>query len=179
MKLLLKILAYILLFIYILVVVSISIFILLENDYGISHYNDYSFIIINEKNKNIHYENGNLVIVKKVDINTIKENDEIFVYQSDKNNNVFVNIKNVSEIIKDETLPYITLKNQDGIYKEELIVGKKSKIIKTIGKIIEILSKKWVFFLFIILPCSILAIYELYYVFRYLIFDDKKGTLEL
>ena len=179
MKVVLNIIKWFFLIIYILIVVCISVFILLGNEYGTSKFKNYSFVIINEKNENIHYEKGSLVIVKKVDIKTIKENDEVFVYQSDKTNNVFVNIKNVNEVFLEDSTPYITLKNEDGIYKDELIVGKKSKTINNIGKIIEILSKKWIFFIFIIVPCSLLAIYELYYVFRYLLYDDNKGTLEL
>ena len=110
MKVVLNIFKWLFLIIYILIVIFISIFILLGNEYGTSKFKDYSFVIINDKNENIHYEKGSLVIVKKVDIKTIKENDEVFVYQSDKTNNVFVNIKNVNEVFLEDSTPYVTLK---------------------------------------------------------------------
>ena len=127
----------------------------------------------------VNITDGSLVIVKKKDINSLKTNDEIFVYQSDKEGKVFINVRNIKEVNIDDDYSYITLKNEDGVYTDDLIVGKISKKINLIGKIIEFISKKWVFFIIIILPCSLLAIYELYYLFRYLIVGENKETLEL
>ena len=79
---------------------------------------------------------------------------------------------------KNDDEPYVLLKNEYGIFRDDTIVGKGVKRIGKLGAYLEVLSRKWIFLVFIIVPCSLLAIYELYYMFRYLIFGDKK-TYEL
>ena len=177
MKDVLKVLSIVVLSFYILIVVFVSVFILIENEYGVSKIKDNYYVIINDENKTDNYEIGDLVIVKDKRIGDLKAGEEVFVYKSDSKNNVYVGINDVDEI-HNEDEAYILLKNEYGIYREDAIVGKGIKRIGKLGAYLDVLSRKWIFLVFIIVPCSLLAIYELYYMFRYLIFGDKK-TYEL
>ena len=177
MKDVFKVLSIVILSFYVLIVVFVSVFILIENEYGISKFKDNYYVIINEENITDNYKLGDLVVVKDKKISDLKEWEEVFVYKSDSKNNVYVGINYIDEIHNDDE-PYVLLKNEYGIFRDDTIVGKGVKRIGKLGAYLEVLSRKWIFLVFIIVPCSLLAIYELYYMFRYLIFGDKK-TYEL
>lgn len=172
MKNIIKIILWILLLIYVLIVLSLCIFILNQNSYGITEFNNKSFVIVNEKNKYGNYKDGDLVVVRRKDFNSLEIDDEIFIYKSDEKNYIYVHIdkiKNINKVNKD-----VTLFSDEQDYNDEFILGVSENKIEHLGGIIEFLEGKWAFFTLIILPCSFLAIYEVYYIFKYLLFGEKK-----
>ena len=176
MKKVFKIIFGILLTIYLILTIIIVTFALSRNDYGISQIKNYSFVFVNSKNKNDNYKDGELLIIKKKNFNSIKTNDEIFVYKSDKNNNVYVTSAIVDKIDFDNS--FVILKNEYGIFREDLILGKCVNKYKSIGKLFEALTKKNTYLILIIIPCALLVIFEFYQIIKYLIVENKKKIEE-
>ena len=173
-KRLLKIILWIILVLYVLLVLFISFLILEQNAYGITEINNNSYIIINDHNENDTYKKGELVIVKNLTIDDIEENDEFFYYESDENNNIFARSAIAYKTFKNTEEKYITIENKEEVIKEENIIGKRIKVFKKYGGMIEYLENRWIFFIFIILPCSFLAVYETFYIFRNFIFVNRE-----
>ena len=57
---------------------------------------------------------------------------------------------------------YITLENNGGSWGEDYIAGVSKKIYPNIGSILSFLESKWIFFIFLIVPCFFILIYEIY-----------------
>ena len=169
----LKIFFIIFIAIYVLCVLAISIFILMQNSYGTSEFKDNVYVLIDKNNETSTYEKNSLIIVKKEKITDLLENDEVFVYKTDSNKNIYPGVGTIIEVVSDTANPHILLENDESVYRDEFIIGKKIKVINNIGGIILFLESKWVFFFLIILPCSLLAVYEVYYIFKNLVFETK------
>ena len=173
MKKIFKIILIIFIVLYVVSVLAISIFILKENTYGVSEYKDNVYVLIDSKNETSKYEKGSLVVVKKKSIKSLKENEEVFVYKRDEDRSIYVKSGVIKTIVDDGTNPHIMLEDDDNTFREDLIIGKSVNVIKRLGGIIIFLESKWVFFFLIILPCSLLAVYEVYYIFKNLVFSTK------
>lgn len=158
--------------VYFALVISLSIFILNENDYGVTVYKDYSYVIITDDNVGKNTDVGMLVVVKNIGFDNYIEDDELYVYESDTQNKVVVKYGFISNINKDG-LRYVVLKDKKASYKEELILGVPVKKIYKIGGIIEFLKDKWIFLMLIIVPSSFIAIYEIVYIFKHFVFNKK------
>lgn len=164
-------LLYIIFVIYVIFVLALSTIILKQNSYGVTEYKEYLYVLINDKNETPKYIKGDLVVLKDKNVNNVKVGEEVFVYNRESNT-----IKNgiISEVVTDGITPYILLEGDSLAYKNDVILGKGIKIYHKIGNILSFLEGKWTFFYIVILPCSLLAIYELYYIFKNLIYDNKK-----
>lgn len=175
-KLFIKILLWIIAIFYFSCIILLSLFILKENKYGVTVINNKTYVIINDSNKNSTNKKGSLVIVKNMDINSLMVNDEVYVYESDKKNIVYVNT-GIVESVHDNSEglePYVRLKDNNSYYRSEAIIGIPSKKISKIGGIIEYLERKWVFLLIVILPSALIALYEIVYIFKNFVFGYKK-----
>ena len=138
-KKILKIITSVILIIYFIFVLLLSIFILMENEYGISGTKNKSFIIINEINKNNNYNSGDLVIVKNKTFDEVVVGEEVFIYKSDSKNIIYVEPSIITS--KNEDNKYITIENDNGVWDEKLIIGTKKNVISKLGKIISFLKK--------------------------------------
>lgn len=159
--------------IYFIIILLLSVFILSENKYGITEIKDYVFVLVNENNKSQINKENMLIIVKKCDFGDIKIDDEVYVYESNVNNNIFINSGNVSKIVNGDE-DYIELENKNAIYRTELIVGKPYKKIDKIGGIILFLENKWIFLTIAIFPIAILCLYEIVYIFKNYTYDENE-----
>ena len=170
----LKIVSIVFIVIYVFVVLFSSLFIIMENDYGITKCKDNYYVIINKKNENGKSKDGMLVVVKDLKIKDIKENDEVFLYKSDSNNKVYVGPSIANKVYAEEDEPYITVENELSVYREDSVLGKSVNKINGLGKIIEVLTKKWVFLVFMVIPCCVLAVYIIYTIIKYISMKNEK-----
>ena len=173
LKFFISILLKIIAFFYFLGVILLSLFILKENEYGYTQIKDTTFVIINEYNNGPTTEEGMLVVVKNIGFNKLIINDEVYVYENSKNN-IIARYGILDKINDEEVNKYIELKDVDASYKEEYIIGVPTKKITKIGEFIEFLSQKYTFMLLVLLPSSLIAVYEIYYIFKNFIIDRKK-----
>ena len=176
-KIFFKLLLLVIAFIYFSIVIVLSLFILKENDFGVTVINNKSYILVNETNKNKNTESGMLVVVESKDINKYVEDDELYVYESDKQNRVIVSSGFV-ESVENENEVYVTLKGRNASYREDIIIGVPVRKIPKLGGIIDFLKDRWIFLALIIVPSSLIVMYEIFYIFKTFVFDKRKLDIE-
>lgn len=146
-----RIISILLFSIYLLIVVSMTVYVLNINKYNISQIGNYSFLINND--------NSLLILNKKQNINV---NDEVYYYDTYSK---YINI-NKSKIIKKEIVNeneiLYTLENNNLLSKKHLIGNSNGIHIPILGKIIDILSSTLGFLVFIVLPLLFILIYFTY-----------------
>ena len=168
-----------LLTLYLLVAVFLTACLLTYNDYKISVFGDKSLIIVKNDDFEPNYKKGTLLIVKKNNNDDIKVNDNIFFYNTYKNQ-IVVSYSQVikTEKITDTQTTYTITGNYE--LSSDYVIGKAdtTKVINNVGNIMSFLESRWGFLLLIVLPISILFIYEIYIVVKEIVRpddeDDKK-----
>ena len=168
-----------LLTVYLLVAVFLTACLLTYNDYKISVFGDKSLIIVKNDDFEPNYKKGTLLIVKKNNNDDIKVNDNIFFYNTYKNQ-IVVSYSQVikTEKITDTQTTYTITGNYE--LSSDYVIGKAdtTKVINNVGNIMSFLESRWGFLLLIVLPISILFIYEIYIVVKEIVRpddeDDKK-----
>lgn len=146
-----RIISILLFSIYLLIVVSMTVYVLNINKYNISQIGNYSFLINND--------NSLLILNKKQNINV---NDEVYYYDTYSK---YINI-NKSKILKKEIVNeheiVYTLENNNLLSNNHLIGNSDGINIPILGKIIDILSSTLGFLVFIVLPILFILIYFTY-----------------
>ena len=168
-----------LLTLYLLVAVFLTACLLTYNDYKISVFGDKSLIIVKNDDFEPNYKKGTLLIVKKNNNDDIKVNDNIFFYNTYKNQ-IVVSYSQVikTEKITDTQTTYTITGNYE--LSSDYVIGKAdtTKVINNVGNIMSFLESRWGFLLLIVLPISMLFIYEIYIVVKEIVRpddeDDKK-----
>lgn len=168
-----------LLTVYLLVAVFLTACLLTYNDYKISVFGDKSLIIVKNDDFEPNYKKGTLLIVKKNNNDDIKVNDNIFFYNTYKNQ-IVVSYSQVikTEKITDTQTTYTITGNYE--LSSDYVIGKAdtTKVINNVGNIMSFLESRWGFLLLIVLPISMLFIYEIYIVVKEIVRpddeDDKK-----
>ena len=162
MKLVLKILGYTIMICYFIITIIISVFVLKENEYGISKFNGKYFLTINFDNENDKYNKGDLVIVKDKELDNFKEGEEVFLYNSGIKNKVDIKVCTVKEVSIDSNPKYITVNEDNGYYRSDSIIGESIKKISYLGGIVDFLKDKIIFLVLLVIPAFILLVFELY-----------------
>lgn len=137
--------------IYLLIVITMTIYVLNINKYNTSEISNYSFVID---------DSNNLIIVnKKLEINI---NDEVYYYDT---YNKYITI-NKQKVIKKESLKnneiLYTLEDKHLLSSEYLIGNSNSPTIPLLGGIIKILSSTLGYLIFMVLPILFILIYFTY-----------------
>ena len=162
---------------YLLVAVFLTACLLTYNDYKISEFGDKSLIILDNKDFEPNYHKGALLIVQKNKNDDIKVNDEIFFYNTYKNQIVVSNSKVIKTEKITETQTTYTISGNYEI-SSDYVIGKASTttVINNVGDILSFLESRWGFLLVIVLPISILFIYEIYVIIREIIRPEEKAA---
>lgn len=167
---------------YLIVAVFLTACLLTYNDYKISVFGDKSLVIVENNDFEPEYKKGSLLIIKKNNNDEIKVNDEIFFYNT-YNNQISVShskVLNVQKVTDTETTYTIT-GNQP--ISSEYIIGKAdtTKVIDNVGDILSLLESRWGFLFMIVLPISVLFIYEIYVIVKEIVRpeEDKKTVKEV
>ena len=165
MKGFLKILGVILLIPYILIAITLTVFLLHYNEYGVTEIGGNTLIKVTDDSLLPNYKKGDLLVVKNTPNDEINANDNIFFYeQNAEKKQVIINIARViskKKVTEEET----TFKLEGDVdYSSEFVIGKTTdtKVYGTLGTILSTLESRWVFLIFIIVPILFIFLYEIY-----------------
>ncbi len=165
MKGFLKILGVILLIPYIIIAITLTVFLLHYNKYGITEIGGKTLINLTDDSLSPTYKKGDLLVVKNTEKDQIKNNDYVFFYQKDtEKNTVVINLGRVISTRK-VTDTETTFKLEGDVdYSSEYVIGTRNntKVYESLGTILSILESRWVFLIFIIVPILFLFLYEIY-----------------
>ena len=154
-----KILGNIIIIIYVVVAIITTICLLNFNEYKVSVIGDKSLVIINEDDKNLSYNKGDLVIVGKQGYENAKEGDTIFFYKD--------NAIKIAEIQKKndfgESGITFTIDGNYQVVKEEIIgTSNNTKVISKLGTVLSVLESKWGFLFLIVFPSLLAFLHQIY-----------------
>jgi len=167
MKKVLKGIGIVLVGVYLVVAITLTVFLLNYNKYNITELNNKSLIIVRDEELKPDFQKGDLVIVNKDANKDIKVGDKIFFYDNYKQT-VSVNLGTVLEketITKEESTFVV---DGDHAVSSEYVIGtaRTSKTYSKLGTILGILESRFGFLFMIIFPILILFIYEIYVVIK-------------
>ena len=155
------------------IVILLSTLLLNRNDYGVTQFKDKILIMVDSQMANSKYADGALVIVESKTINEVKPDDEIFVYEKNEDDTVKIVVADIESInMENERSPFVVLKNGGGSWGAKYIAGSTYKVYPKIGKYLNIIESKWVFFAAIIVPCFFILLYEIYLIIITIKFGD-------
>lgn len=167
MKKIIKIVLGVIITMYIIVAVFLTSCLLNYNKYGITEFKNKTLVIIDSDELQNYYKKGSLVVVKKNKISDVKSGDYIFFYNT-YGSQVSISYTDVKlvEKINDNEYSY-TLSGGKMLSSKNLIGrAETSKVYKGAGSLLETLSSKLGFLLFIIFPILIAFVYEIYALVR-------------
>lgn len=159
-------------------IIFISALLLNRNEYGMTQFKENTWILVNEKFSNNSYPKGSLVIVESKEIAQLQPGEEVFVYKTnEQEKTVEVTVAKIETVNPqtEDNSAYITLENNGGSWGEDYIAGVSKKVYPNLGGILSFLESKWMFFIFLIVPCFFILIYEIYLA----IIEIKYGDIEV
>lgn len=152
----------ILITVWFLVAIFVTICLLSYNEFKVSTFGKYSFLIMDSEELEPEFLEGDLVIVKRNADNVIEIGDKIFYYNSMMNSEVLIytdTVQDKKQVSKVETT--YTLDGED--VSGEYVIGKAetAKSIHKVGTILGIFTSKWGFMFLIIFPTLFAIMYEI------------------
>ncbi len=146
---------------FILVALSLTVYLFNLNNYSVSQIGKYSFLIIDEKIA--EHEKGDLVIVERNPNSEIEVGDEIFFYNTSSEEEIvsYGKVNKAEEIT--ETEATYTLNNNHSI-SSQYVIGKNDTAIamSNMGSVVSFMSSRWGFLFLIIFPVLMLLVYQIY-----------------
>lgn len=163
MKKFFKILMYVVLIPYLLMVVFLTVCLLNYNDYNITVLGKKTLLIIRDKDLEPRYKKGDLIIVNKNKFSDVKKGDNIFFYDNYRKE-VVVNVGKVIDVEKvneDETA--FTVEG-DHTISSDYFIGKAStsKRIEDLGNVLNVLESRWGYLFIVVFPILLIFLYEIY-----------------
>lgn len=159
--------------IYAIIAVFVTICLLSYNEYKITEFGDYSWVLITNDELGQDFNRGDLVIVNKKD--DIAVGNKIFFYNTyDKNLEVnYATVKSEEKVTDSQTTYTI-----EGDYQisSSYVLGSATNAtaVGTVGTILSVLESKWGFLFLIILPALIVFIYEIIKIITEIVKSRKK-----
>ena len=165
-----------LLTVYLLVAVFLTACLLTYNDYKISVFGDKSFVIVKNNDFEPDYKKGSLLIITKNNNDDIKVNDEVFFYNTYKNQ-VSVSHSKVVKVEKVHATETTYTLDGDFPISSEYVIGKAdtTKVINNVGTYMSALESRWGFLFMIVLPISVLFIYEIYIIVKEIVRPEEEN----
>ncbi len=151
--------------------VGMSLLLLNTNDYNVSQFGDTALITINDEISSPKYDEGDLVLVKHKNIEDINPGDELFIYKIQDDKSVKIELGLVSEVYADKNA--VTIEN-GGTYSSKFLAGEADEVYESVGKLINVLSSRWIFFFAIVVPCFLIFIYQIYALIIEIKYGDKE-----
>lgn len=163
--------------IYGIVAVFTTICLLSFNQYKITEFGNYSWVLLTDANLEQDFNKGDLVILNKK--SDVEVGDKIFFYNTYEKN---VNVDYATVVSKEEVTKTESTYTIDGDYKvsSQYVLGnaKDSTSVKYMGTVLSFLESKWGFLFIIILPAVVMFLYEVIKVITEIRKTPKKGTDE-
>ena len=147
--------------IWFLVAIFVTVCLLSYNEFKVSTFGKYSFLIIDSEEMEPKFMEGDLLIVKRNADNVINVGDKVFYYNSLMNSSVLIysdTVQAKEQITKKETTYTLDGEKVSGEY----IIGKldTAKSYHKLGAILGIFTSKWGFMFLIIFPTLFAIMYE-------------------
>ena len=145
--------------IYAIFAIFITICLLSYNDYRVSEFGNYSFIIIQSNDIKGGFSKGSLLIIDRDEEPEIGE--KTFFYNTSKKNEIaLAELKNKEKITSSETT-YTFEGNK--LVSSKYIIGSSehAKEIKNAGTILSIAESKWGYLFLVVFPSLIAFLYEI------------------
>jgi hypothetical protein len=166
-----KLITIIILIVFYIITISLTVYLLNYNKFGISQFGDTSLLVIGKGLTSDKYHKGDLVLVENKELKDYNEGDELFVYHLDGKGGADIVLGSIGQIHSEEKA--ITLQNGE-TYSSEFIMGTGVKTYNEYGKYLGFMSSKWGFFFLILIPNFFIFVFQLYN----LIVEIKYGSDE-
>ncbi len=163
MKKILNFVKNLLIFVYVIVVIFVTICLLSYNDYKVTVLGTTSIIPITDDNLKPDYALGDLLMVKRNKVSDVKVGDKIFFYRTrtGETSIYFAEVTN-TERVTDKEYTYTV----EGDYRlsSSTYIGKTSTatVIPKVGKFLSFIESKWGFLFLVVFPTLIIFLYTLY-----------------
>jgi hypothetical protein len=177
LKMIKKVILSIVLVVYFAFTITMTVFLLSFNKFGVTQFDDKSLLIIKKGFTSETYKKNSLAIVESKEIKDYKEGDEVFVYHLDGHGGVDIQLGVVGQIHVDDNA--ITFQNGD-TFSSEFIIGTGIKVYDNIGLYLSVIESKWGFLFIILIPNFFLFVYQLYSLIVEIKYgeDEQKGIEE-
>ena len=165
MKNFLKVLGIIILIPYIIIAITLTVFLLNYNKYGLTEIGGKTLITVDDDSLAPTYKKGDLLVVRNTPADEINANDYIFFYEQNREKKtVVINLARVISKRKINDTETTFKLEGDVDYSSEYVIGsnKDVKVYDSLGSILSILESRWVFLIFIIVPLLFIFLYEIY-----------------
>ena len=154
-------------FIYILLIIFVTICLLSYNDYKITVLGDQTLIPIIDENLEPDYTLGDLLIVGRKNYMRIAEGDTVFFYRTFAGGDPTINFAKLLKIERVTDTEYtFTVEGIDGDYRfsSSNYIGNSdtATVIPKVGKVLSILQSKWGFLFLGVFPSLVAFLYTLY-----------------
>lgn len=158
-------------FVYFAFVIVMTILLLNFNDYGVTQFDNKSFIIIGDEISSENYKKGDLVVVEKNKMENLQIGQEIFAYKVDAKGNVNIDLGKIGNLYPEEDV--VSFENGAN-YSMEFVAGTPNKVYNEIGTYLSIIESKWGFLFIVLVPSFLIFVYQVYS----LIVEIKYGSDE-
>ena len=149
----------VLMFIFFAFAIAITVLLLNYNKYGLTQFENTTFVMVRDEFTSDTFKKGDLVLVKSKKIDELKLGDEIFVYRIISSNKVLVEVGKIGQIYLEENA--VSFENGD-TFSNEFIIGTADKTYEKVGTYLSIVESKWGFLFIVLVPCLLIFIYQIY-----------------
>lgn len=158
-----KVVARVLVVIFVLIAVFVTINLFAYNDYEVAEFGNTSFVLADEHLQEYGYNKGDLLVVSRSNVDNVEKAASV-MYYDDKTPATVINVGAISEISEDGSELYVvnnnSEKSENSVKKDRVIGSVESvKVYPTIGGILQVLESRVGYLLIIILPTLALFAY--------------------
>lgn len=139
--------------------IAMTVYVLNYNKFGVAEISNHSFLIMKDDISSDKYKKGDLIIVENKKLSQIKSGDEIFSYKLETDGSVSITVGFIDETFPEENA--VSYENGE-YYSMDFVVGKASKVVPNLGKILSIILNRWGFLFIVVLPIFFIFISQVY-----------------
>lgn len=154
-----KVVITIIVVVFFLFAIAMTFLLLTHNKYGLSEFNGYTLVLINDEVSSDKYEKGDLVIVKYQKVSNIKVGDEVFTYAVATDGSANVDFGIVGKVIEESNA--VQFEN-GSTYSQEYVAGSPHLVFENLGTYLNVILSKWGFLFIILVPSFLIFIFEVY-----------------
>lgn len=147
-------------------VIFMTAYILCRNKFGFTHFNKYTFVILNEENYKFvpNYDEGDLLVIESKKFG-IEEGSTIYYYVVANNTYVVKSGIVKSKVEDNYSVIYYLDDDALGSVSSNRVIGQDVKFSSDKGYILEFLESRIGFLIFVLLPVMLIFIYRIYDLF--------------
>lgn len=173
-----KIIARVLVGLFVLIAIFVTVNLLAYNDYEVAEFGNTSLVLVDDHLQEFGYKKGDLLIVSRTNNDNIKTGDSIMYYDA-KTISTVINVGSVSEISDDGSEFYVVnndSKKAENSVKKDRVLGSTDsiKVYPTLGGVLGVLESRTGYLLIILLPTLAIFTYLIRKVVVELKEDEKK-----